>query len=205
MIFNPKYLTCYIFYKIRNMINVLLISEDYIKTNSSLNENFWGKNLLPAIREAQDIYLQSIIGTCLYHRLLDMVDNGTVSDSENIAYKDLLDDKILPYLLYRTLANVIPLANVKITNFGTTISQDEKLVGLNQTDTDLTVNYYEDKADWYAKRLQKFLKSNYEAFPELKNCGCGDIKPNLDSAAGSSLWLGGYRGRVIKPTRKCDC
>ena len=48
------------------MTNILLISEDYIKTNSNLNDNVWGDYLLPAIREAEDIGLQSILGSCLY-------------------------------------------------------------------------------------------------------------------------------------------
>ena len=34
------------------MTNILFISEDYVKSNSSLNDNMFGKNLLPAMREA---------------------------------------------------------------------------------------------------------------------------------------------------------
>lgn len=186
------------------MTNILLISEDTVKTHSNLNDNVWGKNLLPAIREAQDIYLQQIIGTCLYHRLMDLVESGDIAELEYAPYKDLLDDKIQDFLLYQTLSCIIPVLNVKLANYGTSLSNDEHLVQLGQKDADLVLNYYEDKADFYGKRLQNFLKANFNQFPEL-SCGCdGDIKPNLDSSASSSIWLGGLRGKRIR-TGNCCC
>lgn len=176
---------------------ILLTSEDYVKTNSNLNDNFWGKMLLPAIREAQDIYLQQIIGTCLYYKLMDLVDSGDIALVDNAPYKDLLDDKIQLFLVYQTIVCAIPASNPKLSNFGQSISNDEHLVGLSKNDIELIGNYYQDKADFYCKRIQNWLKSNREQFPEL-DCTCeGDIKPNLNSAAGSSVWLGGIRGRKL--------
>jgi len=46
-----------------NYRNVLLISEDYIKSESNLDNNVSGKYLQSAIKLAQDIELQSLIGT----------------------------------------------------------------------------------------------------------------------------------------------
>lgn len=174
---------------------ILLTSEDYIKTNSNLNDNFWGKNLLPAMREAQDIALQQIIGTCLYNKLMDLVDTGDIVLPEYEYYKQLLDDKIQLFLVYQTIVCAIPASSPKLSNFGTSISNDEHLIGLSKNDVELIGNYYQDKADFYCKRIQNWLKSNREQFPEL-DCACdGDIKPNLNSAAGSSIFLGGIRGR----------
>jgi hypothetical protein len=49
--------------------NVLLISEDYIKSESNLDNNVSGKYLQSAIKLAQDIELQSLIGTKLLEAL----------------------------------------------------------------------------------------------------------------------------------------
>jgi hypothetical protein len=49
--------------------NVLLISEDYIKSESNLDNNISGKYLQSAIKLAQDIELQSLIGTKLLEAL----------------------------------------------------------------------------------------------------------------------------------------
>lgn len=177
------------------MTKILLISEDYVKEQSNLNDNLWGKFLLPAIREAQDINLQTIIGSCLYNRILAMVDDGSITADENVAYKDLLDNKIQDFLLYSTLANLTPTIDVKLANAGQITTNDEHIVNLTQAEADLLEKNYRNRADFYGKRLQEFLKANKAAFPELE-CGCGgDMAPTLDSASSCSIWLGGMRGK----------
>ena len=47
----------------------LLISVDTIKTNTNISDNLEDKVLYPAIQRAQDIELQSVIGTDLYRAL----------------------------------------------------------------------------------------------------------------------------------------
>lgn len=56
-----------------NYKNVLLISEDYIKSESNLDNNVSGKYLQSAIKLAQDIELQSLIGTKLLEKIQKLV------------------------------------------------------------------------------------------------------------------------------------
>lgn len=185
-------------------MNVLLMSEDYLKTNSNLNENCYGKWILPAIRESQEIGLRSIIGECLYDKICELVADGSIVNIENTAYKDLLDEQIQPYLLYQTLSNIVPILNAKLANMGSTLTNDEHLVNLTQGESDLLQNYYKERADFYVKRMQDFLKANEAAFPEL-TCGCGKMQPNLDSNVnGVGIWLGGLRGKRIN-NNTCSC
>ena len=186
------------------MNNILLISEDYLKTNSNLNSNAFGKWVLPAIRESQEMGLMPIIGECLYEKVCLLVENGLIGDDMYVAYKDLLDDKIQPYLLYQTLSNIVPLINSKLANIGTVATNDEHIVNLSQGESDLVQNYYRERADFYAKRLQEWVKSNSQAFPELE-CDCGKMEPNLHSSANSvGLFLGGRRGKVVS-NGDCGC
>lgn len=78
-------------------MTVLLISEEYVKTNSGIDDNVYGKFLLPAIREAQEMGLQTIIGGNLYDAIMSKVADGTIAD--DFDYKYLLDKHIQPYLL----------------------------------------------------------------------------------------------------------
>ena len=178
------------------MRQILLISEDKVKTLSNLDNNVFGKWLLPAIREAQDVNLQSIIGSCLYNQLLTLVETGDILLEEYGLYKDLLDNQIRDFLLYQSLVNVIPLINVNMANMGTVVSNDEHIQTLSQGNIDLIKNYYQSMADVYQKRLQDYLRCNCESFPELNACDCGDcsIKPNLASNTNTcGIWLGGLR------------
>jgi len=176
------------------MVNILLISEDKIKTFTNLNDNTFGKLLQPALREAQDVYLQQIIGSCLYNKILSLVATDEIGEAENYNYKSLLDNQIQDFLLYQTLVNIIPLVNIKIANFGSVVSQDQYIVKLSQGDTDLIMNYYQKYADVYQKRLQDYLLQHCEDFPELQECNCTEIKPNLKSNTNlSPIFLGGER------------
>ena len=178
------------------MTNVLFISEDFIKTNSGLNDNLFGKSLLPAIREAQDIYLQQIIGETLYKKLIGLVDEGTIGDDENALYKELLDEYVRSYMLYQTIVQVIPVTNVKLSNYGTTLSDDQYLVNLSQGDAELIEKHYSILADFYARRLQEFILDNCDAL-DVDTCTCDGIKANLNNAATTSIFLGGVRGRKL--------
>lgn len=180
------------------MTKILLVSEDYIKTNSNLNSNVWGEYLLPAIREAQDMCLQTIVGECLYKRLLDIVDDGTIVEDINKAYKDLLDDYVQDYLMYQTISDLVPIIGTKLANLGTVISNDEHVQNLSESERERIRAHYEQRADFYCRRMQEFLLNNKAAFKELDCCTCNKIENNLKSAASTGIWLGGLRGRRIK-------
>lgn len=175
--------------------NVLLISEDTLKSNSEISDNLYGKSLLPAIKTSQELYLQEFLGSCLYNKLLSLVADGTISDQENVAYKDLLDLYCTPYLVERTVADLIPVVGSKIANLGVYKSSDQYTDNVSAGEVERLQNLHVIKANHYAKRMQLFLKGNRSAFPELDCCSCGEIKPTLDSSADCGLWLGGIRGK----------
>jgi hypothetical protein len=93
------------------MNNILLISEELLKTYSYINENVSSDELRYAILISQNIEVQESLGTNLYQYILDAVDNGTITDPSNANYKHLLDKYIQPalvaYALYRALDNFI--------------------------------------------------------------------------------------------------
>ena len=172
------------------MTKVLLCSEDYIKTNSALNDNLWGKFLLPAIREAQDINLQTYLGECLYKTILGMVADNSITASTNESYKALLDDYVQPYLLYQVQANIIPTINVKLGNIGSVVSNDEHISTLSQANIDLVQSDFQHKADFYAQSMLNFILNHSSEF-NLDECACKELKAHLNSAASTGLWLGG--------------
>ena len=89
-------------------MNVLLISEDKLKTYTALNDNVFGKVICPVIKTSQDIYLQQILGTALMEKLQTLVKENQIGSQENTKYKKLLDEYVAPYLIYETLVNLVP-------------------------------------------------------------------------------------------------
>jgi hypothetical protein len=175
------------------MTNILLISEDYIKTNSGLNDNIWGDYLTPAIREAQDMRLQTVLGTNLYNSILEQIDTNDLKTP----YKVLLDDYIQIFLMYQTISDLVPIIGVKLANIGVVVSNDEHVQNLSQTDRELVRNYYETRADFYCRRLQQYIAEHYTDYPELTESDCNRLRENLKSSTSTGLWLGGLRGQKI--------
>ena len=197
-----------------NYRNVLLISEDYIKSESNLDNNVSGKYLQSAIKLAQDIELQSLIGTKLLEKIQKLVidwkdpnkpvhpieppiyDPTSIYDPENHRYKELLDYYIQPYLLYQVLSEITIPISFKLSNYGVMRTDDEKDLTSDINQVNLIKKYYRDKADFFKTRLQNWVITYYNDFPELYEYKpLKDLYPNLYSSSSCGLWLGSARGK----------
>lgn len=179
--------------------DVLLISEDYIKSESMLDDNTSGKFLLTAIKLSQDVELRSVTGRCLLEKLQQMVFDREIDNIDNMLYKDLIDVYIQPFLLYQVLSEIIIPVSYKMSNFGLMRADDEKDYAVNNGEVNLVREYYTNKANVYKKRLQTYLCSNKNLFPELEDC----CDTNLYSSQSAGIWLGGPRGKMV-PKGCCD-
>lgn len=169
------------------MTNTLLISEKYVKTQSNIQDNVWGDFLTPAIREAQDIELQPIIGRPLYKKILKEVEEKDVEER----FKTLIEDWIQPYLLYQTIVSLIPIIGTKLGNIGTVISNDEHVQNISSSERENLEYRYRYLADHYKSELQKYLLANKDLYPELTSTCLKNL--NLKSSNSLPLWTGGIR------------
>ena len=181
-----------------NFNDVLLISEDYIKSTTNISDNIANDYLLPSIKLAQDIDLESTIGTQLLEKLQELVYDNDISNQDSEMYKLLLDKYIQPYLAYATIQHLTPTVAYKLANQGVIRTEDEKSYNVTSNEVDKVMDYYSHIANTFKKRLQLFLIANYNEFPELLNWkSIADIRANLYSAGGCNVNLGGARGKYI--------
>lgn len=182
-------------------MSVLLTSSEYIKAHSSLNDNTYDKFILPALERAQDLDLCECLGECLVKSLQTKVGEGTIGQPENGNYKTLLDDFVQPFLTYTTLSNIVLELGQVMGNGGIDVLTDEHRTSLTFDERGQMKDYWKHHADAYKLKMQNWLKANYSQFPELGNCGCYNGS-NLRSAASTTIWLGGARGKIL-PVRCC--
>jgi hypothetical protein len=97
---------------------IYLISTEYLKQNTPINENTADYLLNAAIRDAQTINLQIVLGTVLYRKIMSMVGDGSISDGANADYKVLLDDYIRPLVIAYAYMYAIPAIRYKVMNVG---------------------------------------------------------------------------------------
>ena len=179
------------------MEKVLLVSANFIKNVTNIDDNMPGKLIEPAVFEAQNEGLRTVLGDSLVDRLEDLVRTDKIDQEGYEMYRQLLT-KCQYYLTYTAMANICMLTAVKVSPAGLEQVSDEHMEPLDMTDSFRLQSFYQMKADYLCHQLQNYVLNNRAAYPELKECDCRRIKANLFSAATTGLWLGGVRGKIIR-------
>lgn len=156
-------------------MNIYLISEDTIKSESYIGDNMDPSLILPAIITAQDMHLQPLLGTKLYETLLEKVKSEDVTGK----YKHLMDKYIRPFLIYAVLTDIqIPLA-YKNRNAGVVQTNNEYVNNTYLSEVQALKSYYENKMNFYGFRLSDYLTSSDIAeYKEKDNCSQMGANPN---------------------------
>lgn len=176
------------------MEKILLVSANFIKNVTNIDDNMPGKLIEPAIYEAQAEGLRTVLGDALVDRLEDLVRTDKIDQEGYEMYKALLT-KCQYYLTYTAMANICMLTAVKVSPAGLEQVSDEHMEPLDMDDSFRLQSFYQKKADYLCHQLQNYVLNNKEAYPELRECDCKMMKANLFSAATTGLWLGGVRNR----------
>ena len=146
------------------MTTTLLISEAKVRAFSDINESVDDSLMVNAIREAQDIVIQPIIGTKLYNVLIEKIDTNSISGS----YQTLVDDYIQPALIYASLYNITENVYVRTRNNGLlTPTGGENSQNVDKTMYDTKRQSIFNKQQFYSDTLSKYLSEKYNLFPEL--------------------------------------
>ena len=174
------------------MEKILLVSANFIKNVTNIDDNMPGKLIEPAIYEAQAEGLRTVLGDCLVDRLEELVRTDEIDNEGYEMYKALLT-KCQYYLTYTVMANICMLTAVKVSPAGLEQVSDEHMEPLDMDDSFRLQSFYQKKADYLCHQLQNFLINNRKDYPELSENQCHKIKSNLFSSATTGLWLGGRR------------
>ena len=163
------------------MSYVLFISEAKLKDSTAINLNVDVDILLPFVREAQKIYVETALGTDLNNKLKDLIVAGTVNLPANAAYKTLLDDYIgdmLPsYSLYHAfnyLRHKVENGNIfsKTSETGTALSTEQA-----QSFREEILN----TGSYYRERLIDYIRNNTASFPEYNTNTGADVNPSREN------------------------
>lgn len=169
------------------MTTVFLISEVKLRTFTDLDNNVDTALIKNAIREAQDIKLQYVVGTLLYEKLLDLVETDTIGDAENVEYKTLLDSYIQDFLLYASYYYALDSIYLRARNNGLIKPNGgENSDAVEKSLYDLRRQSVESKLNFYSEKLTKYIIEEHSKFPELDSSNkLYEQLPNLATKFGS--------------------
>jgi hypothetical protein len=152
------------------MIYVALISDQFIKENTYLNNNIDPQVIRPVVRLAQEMYILPLLGTALYNKVMGLV-SGSPTVTLSGDYGTLLHQYIQPTELWYLISEAtVPIAYRYVDKNVVRKTSD------NSTPADLNeIRALKDdaknKAEMYADRLYRYLQTNQNLYPEFTNPG----------------------------------
>lgn len=176
------------------MTDTLFISENKLKNFTDLNNAIDPDLLKNAVREAQDIHVQRMLGYNLYQKLISDVKNNTLTG----VYKTLMDVYVQDSLLYWAYFEALEAIWLRPRNNGLIIPQGgESSVGVDSKVYDKKRESVKNKAEWYSERLVGYLIDNGTLFPEFQTETGMEIFPDQSTAYKSPFVVRrGYAGAM---------
>ena len=173
--------------------NVLLISEQKLIDNTAINgTNVDTSELRFCISQSQTIFLQESLGTNLFNKVLEIVDNGTISSPANNNYKVLLDNFIQPTLIQYAYYLALDSVFVKWSAVGLMQNRTEQGGSIDLKTLQYLKNNAKNNAEFNDNLLRRQLIWNNSLYPEYSLVqNNGELPPESNSPFKSSMTLPG--------------
>lgn len=136
-------------------MGVLLISEIKLKNFTNINKNVDMDVLKAEVQIAQDIDLQTILGTKFYNHLLSQV--SSTGNTFNADETTLVNDYIQPYLIQQAYFRAMPAIMYRSMNRSIVQGTMESAETVSIETFKYLRNIQKQTADFYMTRLQDYL------------------------------------------------
>ena len=159
------------------MAYVLFISEEKLKDSTAINMNVDVEFLLPFVRQAQKLYVETKLGTDLTQKLKDEIIAGTLAG----AYKTLVDTYIGDMLPNFAFYHAIPFLRFKIENGNIYSKTSETGVALSTEESQHLREEVKNTGEYYMERMIEYVTNNLASFPEYSTNTGADVSPDRNA------------------------
>ena len=156
------------------MATVLFINRTDLVRNSILDGNVDTDKFIFFIKTAQEIHIQ------MYDGLTAALTAG-IDLPANARWKTLLDDYVVPMLIWFSQVDYIPFASYQIRNGGMYKHRSENSETVSKEEVDYLVEKARTNAEWYSRRFIDYMSFNETLFPEYTSNSNDDLYPSYDA------------------------
>lgn len=150
--------------------NVLFISEEKIKSYTSIHESVSPEDLTPYVLQAQDIYMLNYLGQTFYTQLKDQITAGTISAPN----RWLLDNYIGSILCNYAMYHALPFLKYKVFNKSILSPTQENAGSIGLDELKFLQNQVREVAESYVDQMQTYLSNNLSQYPAYGNANSTD-------------------------------
>jgi len=159
------------------MSYVLFISEAKLKDSTSMSLNVDVDLLLPFVRQAQKLYVETKLGTDLTTKLKNEIIAGTLAG----AYQTLVDTYIGDMLPNFALYHAIPFLRFKIENGNIYSKTSETGNALSTEEAQALRSEVLNTGEYYMERMIEYVTNNLALFPEYSTNSGADVNPDRNA------------------------
>jgi hypothetical protein len=180
--------------------SVLLISETKLKAFTTINQNVDMALLTSCIWMAQELGLQTLIGTKGYEYYQDLVrsvqlSGGTMNDGDKI----LLNEYIAPYLIHRAYYEAMPEIFARKMNKAIVVGNTEQGQSIDIKGMSYLRDIEQGRYEFYAQRMQDRIQAFSGDYPWYWEWNNKNIMPPMTQTYFAGIHLA---GGMRKPPRK---
>lgn len=140
---------------------VLLVSEEKLKSFTVINENVSPQLLLPYVYNAQNTYLVNLLGSTFYKDLCLQVRTNSVTAVNRYLLDEYVGNVVLNYALMMS----IPFLKYKILNKSILSPKSETADSIDIDELKYLVTEVRNVADQYAMLMQRYLYYHMNDYP----------------------------------------
>lgn len=155
------------------MAEALLISRTDLVKFTAANGNIDTDKLIQFIKIAQDVHIQTMLGTQLLRRIQEDIIEDTLANP----YLNLLVDYVKPMLIHWAMVEYLPFAAYTIANKGVYKHDSENATTVEKNEVDFLIEKQRQIAQHYTQRFVDYMCFNMASFPEYNSNSNGDMYP----------------------------
>lgn len=158
-------------------MKAIFITTEDVKRYSILNGNVDNDKFIQFVEIAQDIHVQSFLGSNLYQKIQDIIIADTVDDVANASYKTLLESYIKPMQVHWSSVEFMPYIAYTVANGGVYKHSAESSETVSIEEINKLTERSRTTAQWYTERMINYICDNQLDFPEY-TANEDDVHPN---------------------------
>ena len=159
------------------MAESLLITRQDVVKFTAINGNLDVDKYISFVKIAQDVHIQSILGTDLLNKIKSDIAANTLANP----YLALLTTYVKPMLIHWAMVEYLPFAAYTIANKGVYKHESENSQTVDKVEVDFLVEKQRQIAQHYTQRFIDYICFNMNSFPEYNSNSNGDMYPKTDN------------------------
>ncbi len=140
----------------------LLITVLELKTHTQISGNVSDDKIEQYISIAQDLHIESYLGSTLYEKIQDGLTNTNLPTD----YQELLDDYIKNMVIHWSMVELLPIAAYTMSQKGVFKHSSENAETASKEEIDYLVGKHRAIAENYSGRFIKYICNHTDLFPE---------------------------------------